>query len=79
MSLLGSHDEEVTAFGCRCLSRMAIEGKRRRLLHCGGTAAALAVVRRRHLPLPLLIEALTVLLNISSEPTVINFCVDCHN
>ena len=62
---------EVQRFGCRALARVAKErGKRRRILHHGGTAAALAICRRVADPPPpaLLVEALVLLLNISSEP-----------
>lgn len=69
VSLLASDDDMVTAYGCRCLARMAMEGKRKRLLQCGATQAALTVLRRSRLPPSLLLETLTVLLNVSSEAT----------
>ena len=69
VSLLASDDDMVTAYGCRCLARMAMDGKRKRLLQCGATHAALTVLRRSRLPPSLLLETLTVLLNVSSEAT----------
>ena len=69
VSQLSAAELQVQRFGCRALARLAHQkGKRKAILQNGGTAAALAICKRDDVPQPLLIEALTVLLNVSSEP-----------
>ena len=40
VSLLTAGEVHVIGYGCRTIARMAIEGKRKRMLQCGGTQAA---------------------------------------
>ena len=70
VSLMETAAAEAQAYGCRCASRLALGGKKRRALDCGATAAAVGVVRTATAARdePLLLDALTALLNVSSEP-----------
>ena len=47
ISLVRCADGEAVGFGCRGIARLALDGRRKKMLEKGGTEAALAVVRRQ--------------------------------
>eukprot|EP00966_Prymnesium_polylepis_P050001 1157835-Prymnesium_polylepis.1 len=69
ISLLSSPQESAAAYGCRGVARLALDGRRRRLLERGGTAATLSIVKRASGSMPVLLDALGALLNVSSDPS----------
>lgn len=68
VSLISSPQPEAASFGCRSLARLALRGRRRRMLEQRGTEAALCVVKNYRKSLPLLHDALVALVDLSADP-----------